>query len=447
MTKKRKRRLRVKLPSLDELKTQSSQAPKKRRRKRKLKLRKEAWLALAAVAALLCLIFIPRAIDNKNLKKLGYDKEAIAGIRRQKLTKTILGNEWYSSYLAQSIKDGTLNKDYTELYTVVTAQRGLTDNDFLLYNRLLDKGYTKDQLLNLYHNLRYIDLTPLLVFDYQPDESDYIIDCQNNMSINNSEEFHLDGTYFTPYSDTRPVDDSTNVNMLINKTYYLDASYVPEQLTELSNYYAAADRDLAGVAADALANWCNAGRDNDVYFYATSAYRPYDAQEELYEGYVKAVGQENADLYSAKAGFSEHQSGLAVDLAATHEDAYNDFSETRAYKWATAHCWEYGWILRYPQGKTDITGYEYESWHYRYIGVQLSKAVHESGLTYDEFYNLYLKPWDNENNKPSQAILDATDYTKLVPEEPAEADASAAPESSAAPEASSEPEATSTPES
>lgn len=446
MTKKRKRRLRLKLPFLRKTQASTSAQAPRRRKRRRLKLRREAWLVIAGIAAILCLIFIPRAVDNNNLKKLGYDKEAIAGIRKQKLTKTILGNEWYSSYLAQAIKDGTLNKDYTELYTVVTAQRGLTDNDFLLYNRLLDKGYAPEQLLNLYHNLRYIDITPLLVFDYQEDESAYIIDCQANMSTNDAENFTLDGDYWTPYGETRPVDDSTNVNMLINKTYYLDESYIPEKLTELSNYYAAVDRDLAGVAADALANWCNAGRDNDVYFYATSAYRPYSAQQELYEGYVKAVGEEQADSFSARAGHSEHQSGLAVDLAATHEDAYNDFSETRAYKWATAHCWEYGWLLRYPSGKTDITGYDYESWHYRYVGTQVSRAVHETGLTYDEFYCLYLKPWDNEKNMPSQEILDATDYTKLAPEEPEPAEG---PESSAAPEAeaSAEPEASATPES
>ncbi len=414
MTKKKKRRLRLKMPELNFGEQSSSSAPRKRRRRR-FRLKKEAYYVLAAAAVLLALIFVPRIIDNNNLRKLGYDRETIKEIRKQKLKNTILKNNWYSNYLAQAIKNGTLNKDYIQLYTVTVEQRGLNDNDFLLYNRLKDKGYTEEQLIKLYHELKFYELTPLLVFDYQEDETAYIEDCHNNQPVNNEEHFELDGEYYTMYGETRPVDDVTNVNMLINKTYYLDSSYVPENLTELSNYYAAPDRDLARIAADGLANWCNAGRDNDVYFYATSAYRPYSAQEELYEGYVNAYGQDSADGLSARAGFSEHQSGFAVDLAATHEDAYSDFSQTRAYKWAIAHCWEYGWILRYPPGKYDITGYDYESWHFRYLGTQLATAVHNSGLTYDEFYCLYLKPWDDEANKPKQEILDATDYQKNTP--------------------------------
>ncbi len=423
MTKKRKRRLRIRLPQLQ---SGTTKTVKKRRRRRRFRLRKEAYLVLAAIVAVLCLIFIPRAIDNNNLKKLGYDKETIKAIREQKLTKTILSNEWYSNYLAQSIKNETLNTDYTELYTVVTSQRGLTDRDFLLYNRLKDKGYTDKQLLNLYRNLRYVDLTPLLVFDYQGDESGYISDCQANMSNNDETAFVLDGTYYTPYENARPVDDASSVAMLVNKTYYLDDTYVPQNLTALSNLYAAPDRELAGVAAEALAEWANAGRDNDVYFYATSAYRSYEDQQALYDSYVSSLGQEQTDQVSARAGFSEHQTGFTVDLAATHEDAYSEFSQTRAYRWANAHCWEYGWLLRYPEDKDAITGYGFESWHYRYVGKDVSQAVHYSNLTYDEFYMLYLKPWDNEANKPSQAILDSTNYLKLIPaaaEEPQETSA------------------------
>lgn len=437
MTRKKKRRLRIRLPKLN-LNTSadsSGTAPvrKRKRKRRRFRLKKEAYMVLAGIAAILALIFIPRAIDNSNLKKLGYDKATIKNIREQKLTKTILSNEWYSNYLAQAINDGTLNKDYTELYTVVTPQRGLNDTDFLLYGRLKDKGYSDKQLLNLYNKLRFIDLTPLLVFDYQSDESAYIADAQAHMSDNDADHFELDGTYYTPYENTRAVDDPSSLSMLVNKTYYLDESYVPDNLTGLSNLYAAPDRELAGVAAEALAEWCNGGRANDVYFYATSAYRPYEAQEELYEGYIKSMGQEQTDAVSARPGFSEHQTGYTVDLAATHEDNAADFSETRAYRWANEHCWEYGWLLRYPDGKTSITNYEYESWHYRYVGKDVAAAVHASGLTFDEFYMLYLKPWDNESNMPSEAILASTDYTKLIP-------AQTAPEEETAPETTGEPE-------
>ena len=76
-----------------------------------------------------------------------------------------------------------------------------------------------------------------------------------------------------------------------------------------------------------------------------------------------------------------------------------------------------GWILRYPENKEDITGYEYESWHYRYVGKDLAQAVYKSGMTYDEFWSLYLKPWSDETNKPSDAVLANSDWHNLLKSE------------------------------
>ena len=124
---------------------------------------------------------------------------------------------------------------------------------------------------------------------------------------------------------------------------------------------------------------------------------------------VSSSGQASADALSARPGYSEHQTGLTVDIAATNEESKN-CAETNAYLWTSTNSPTYGWILRYPQGKEQITGYDFEPWHYRYIGKALAEAVSESKLTYDEFYALYLKPWDNEENKPSNDILNATNY-------------------------------------
>ncbi|MBR3128410.1 MAG: M15 family metallopeptidase, partial [Solobacterium sp.] len=219
----------------------------------------------------------------------------------------------------------------------------------------------------------------------------------------------------TFYENTLPVDDANNVNMLVNKTYYLDGSYVPPQLTDLSIQYAATDRQLAQVAADGLADWCNAGRNVGVTFYATSAYRSYESQETLYRNYVGVYGEAQTDLLSARPGFSEHQTGYTVDIAATHEDDIDEFKDTLAYRWTSINSPDYGWILRYPAGKECITGYEFESWHYRYLGVDLARAVYASGMTYDEFYCLYLKPWNGEGeNKPKDSILEASDWHTLI---------------------------------
>ncbi|MBQ1319810.1 MAG: M15 family metallopeptidase [Solobacterium sp.] len=420
---KKKRRKRRKYKLVLPWKQNTAQTGNKtvRRKRRRLKLKKEVWYAIAGVAAVLLLILVPRAMDNSKLKKLGYKKDEIAAIREQKLTRTLLENEWYSPYLAQAIKNNSLDKDYLELYTVVSPERGLSAQDFLLYNRLLDKGYVDKQLLNLFKNLKYWEMTPLLVFDYQYDETMYINDCTSHRETNSQDHFVLDGNYYTFYENTLPVDDVSSVDMLVNKTYYLDGSYLPPQLTDLSIQYAATDRQLAQTAADALADWCNAGRGVGVTFYATSAYRSYESQETLYRNYVGVYGEAQTDLMSARPGFSEHQTGYTVDIAATHEDDIEEFKDTLAYRWTSTNSPDYGWILRYPEGKESITGYEFESWHYRYLGVDLARAVAASGMTYDEFYCLYLKPWNGEGeNKPKDSILEASDWHNLIAAETAE---------------------------
>ena len=395
-------------------------------------VRKEVWYVLAGVIALILLITVPRSIETSKLKKLGYDKETIAAIREQKLAKTLIDNQWYSDYLASCLKSKTVNTDYLELYTVIEGEKYLDNTDFLMVNRLRDIGYEEDQILNLYKNLRFVELTPLLCYDYQLIEQNYIDDCLSHPE-NSRSAFELSGTYRAPYEHTYAADPS-EMSMLVNKTWYLDQNYVPPNLTELSVQCGSPGARLSKEAADAMEEWAAAGRQLGLAFYAISAYRPYDAQKTLYDNYVLSHGQEQADRESARPGFSEHQTGLTCDVTATGEES-KDFSETSAFIWASANCADYGWILRYPEGKEDITGYEYESWHYRYLGKDLAQAVTKSGMTYDEFWNLYLKPWSDEANIPSEDILSSTDWHSYLAEpeaEPAEGEAAA----EASPEAS-----------
>ena len=397
--------------------------------RRKLRLRKEAIYALLGIVALLCLIFIPRAVQSSNLKKLGYKKPEIQAIREQKLAKTVLDNQYYSPYLASSIVNKTLRTDYIKFYAGMRGDRTLSNDEFLLIQRLREKGYEDTQIINLLVNLKNWEITPLLVFDYQYNEQYYIDDCKSQTG-NSPTNFELSGSYFTPYLDTHPVDDPSSIEKLVNKTYYLSEDFVPEQLTGLSNLYAAEGRELAGIAADPFKAMCEGGRSAGVTFYTTSAYRDYASQETVYNSYVTARGEDYANTYSAKAGFSEHQTGLAVDVAATNEDDKSEFKDTNAFRWLSMNCMNYGWIMRFPEGKALITGYDYEPWHYRYVGIDVAKAVYEKNLTYDEFYMLYLKPWE-EGYKPADDILKATDFRTA-----AEPEATETPKAEESPKAS-----------
>lgn len=120
--------------------------------------------------------------------------------------------------------------------------------------------------------------------------------------------------------------------------------------------------------------------------YLSSGYRSYAKQNDLYHDYVLKDGVEKADTYSARAGHSEHQSGLAFDV-----NQINDtFHDTKEAIWLSQNCYKYGFILRYPKGKTKETGYKYESWHFRYVGVDLATKLYNGGdwLTLEEYFGI-----------------------------------------------------------
>ena len=110
---------------------------------------------------------------------------------------------------------------------------------------------------------------------------------------------------------------------------------------------------------------------------AFSGYRSFEYQTTLYDNYVKRDGQAAADRYSARPGYSEHQTGLAFDIGERGKEVWltEEFGETPAGQWLFTHAQEYGFILRFPQNKEEITGYMYESWHYRYVGKEVAKEI------------------------------------------------------------------------
>jgi D-alanyl-D-alanine carboxypeptidase len=120
-----------------------------------------------------------------------------------------------------------------------------------------------------------------------------------------------------------------------------------------------------------------------------SGYRSYAKQEQLYNSYVANDGQAAADTYSARPGFSEHQTGLAVDIGEGGScDLETCFENTASAKWVAANAYKYGFIVRYMKGKEASTGYQYEPWHLRYLGVSEATSVYNSGKTLEEYYGI-----------------------------------------------------------
>ncbi len=155
------------------------------------------------------------------------------------------------------------------------------------------------------------------------------------------------------------------------------------------------DPTLRSNAAGAYAAMYAAAEADGVSLVIQSAYRSYNTQVSVYNGYVKSLGKAKAELQSARPGFSEHQIGLSVDIAAGNRKCTiaECFANTPEGRWLTEHAWEYGWILRYPKGSTHITGYKYEPWHWRYVGRGLAAEMHKTpNITLEEFFGLPAAP-------------------------------------------------------
>lgn len=158
--------------------------------------------------------------------------------------------------------------------------------------------------------------------------------------------------------------------LIANKTYPLPRDYNPGGLTD--------ECESAFYEMEAAAS--ELGLD----IYIASGFRSYDTQASIYQRYCNEDGQAEADTYSARPGHSEHQTGLAIDL----NSISSSFAYTEEGQWIAEHCWEYGFILRYPADKVSITGYMYEPWHIRYVGKTNAQAIYESGLCLEEYLGI-----------------------------------------------------------
>lgn len=187
------------------------------------------------------------------------------------------------------------------------------------------------------------------------------------------------------YTNTKPSKDLNTSYILVNKYNYLDQNYIPANLEEINNEYSIPGKQLVKVAKMAFENLAKNAKKDGFNIRAMSTYRTYSYQKGLYDNYVKNYSKEKADTYSARPGFSEHQTGLAVDVDNV-KDYFENFEKTQEFTWMQENAYKYGFILRYPKGKENITGYTYESWHYRYVGVDIATYITKNGLTLEEYY-------------------------------------------------------------
>lgn len=184
-----------------------------------------------------------------------------------------------------------------------------------------------------------------------------------------------------------PLDEPSSIWVVINKQRPLPATFVPA-LTDVRG------ASLQPETAQAVERLIRAASDSQVSLRIISAYRSYDSQKSVYSSYVQKDGQAAADTYSARPGHSEHQTGLAVDLGngSGHCDLETCFATTAGGVWLAANAHTYGFTIRYPEDKTNVTGYQYEPWHIRYVGVDLANELRAKNQVMEEFFGLPAAP-------------------------------------------------------
>jgi D-alanyl-D-alanine carboxypeptidase len=186
--------------------------------------------------------------------------------------------------------------------------------------------------------------------------------------------------------------DSSSITLLVDKTHTLPKDYVPSDLTTPYLNSSTDAIQLRQEAADKAKEMKNAAADAGIQLVVSAGYRSYEEQSDYYNNRLAILGEGEVDRQVEKAGASEHQTGLAIDFtnAADQTVPTSDFVNTDACRWLYEHAHEYGFILRYPEGKEEITGYEYTPWHYRYVGVDTANAMYaiSPDETFEEYFNV-----------------------------------------------------------
>lgn len=343
--------------------------------KRKLNSR---FIALVAAIVLLCLSIykVPHFINVNKLLALGYSDEAISAIYQKGLRSTILKNSYYSDYLNQEVTKDSFNKKYLKLYVLTDY---LDEDYFDLYEFLkANKGYNDEELEQLYSGLKIYNLKPLIVFDKLEDTETYINDCLNHE--NDANNFSVSNDYLHPYENYKTVEDPTPIDIYVSGKSYI-GEYAPTKLVDINARYSVPGVKLESRAHLAFEDMSKAAaQELSRSFYAIGGYVSYEDQKILYM-------QDSANI---KEGFADSQTGLGVYLKT---DDGVSFKDTNAYQWLSNHAHEYGFIQRFPEGKEVLTGHKAINNYFRYVGVELATKIHESGMSFDEYYFNYINDY------------------------------------------------------
>lgn len=321
--------------------------------------------------------------DNYKLKEKGYSEEEITEILKSKeLTVYLLSHNYSDLYLKFiNTKDYSFENidKYVEYYK--RNNKAPLEDVVYLVNNNIDKNYD-ESLIKIIKHQYFIKNRLDRYLNYLN---------KNNKSIDNIITDVNSNIDYDFYTNIQKTDLSKDYLIITNKFYKLDNSYKHPNLVTMENTYTrVSGSKLEKTTYDAFKKLCDDAKKQGYYIVNTSAYRSYETQNYIYNNYKAENGLAWADSYSARPGHSEHQTGLALDVG-TASTTLSTFENTKEFTWMKNNAHKYGFILRYPKGKDYITGYNYEPWHYRYVGIKEATHIYENDLTFEEYYAYYVE--------------------------------------------------------
>lgn len=317
------------------------------------------------------------------LKEIGYQDTEIGSIR-SKLTInqiTELSNYSYLSYLVDLINANDFKSDYLARYIsyIQNIQSDYSIDDVIyLVNNDITYEYSQ-KLVDIVRSKYFLKSRLERYMKYDSDDINTII---TNVNSNLDYDF---------YTNIQKSDTSKGNLIIVNKYYQLDNDYYYGELVTMDKAYDnKSGSKLNKEAYAAFQKLVDAGEKEGYHIRNNSAYRSYNTQSDLYNNYKNSNGLTWADKWSARPGHSEHQTGLALDVGVKNEYSLGKFESSPEFTWMKNNAHLYGFILRYPKGKEYITGYGYEPWHYRYVGVDVATYIYENNITYEEYYAYFV---------------------------------------------------------
>ncbi len=368
-----------------------------------IKLKPKFAGVLKVIGIVLCIllaIFLFYRKQINDLKKYGYSEEAsnkiLFSFKKDEVLKYGENKTLNAAFESEDYDENNIKNyvriDYVEQKNLIKninklIKIGYNNSDI---NLILSHGtdesvteFTKRDKVNYLEEFFSLDYAKLENYDryeaYSDETGENEIDTVIEVNLNLDKEDYADSVLVSEFS----------TDMLVNKHRHLSEDFKPNDLVEASLDYASeSEIYLSRLAYNAFKEMSDAASREGYGIVINSAYRSYQDQQDISDLYLRAYGQEYVDKYIAKPGYSEHQTGLAMDIGSR---SVNIFANSKEYGWMLENAYKYGFILRYSKRDENLTGFRFEAWHYRYVGKEIAKYCHDhNDMSLEEYFVIFL---------------------------------------------------------